>query len=72
MRLPTRRFVTENGRRTQYLVVNADDTKQIPSIAEPWWLMFNADVSISPVFTLQDMQSMGPVLEDLAKKFGDA
>ncbi len=63
-------FVTENGRRTQYIVVNADDVKSLPSMAEPWWLLFNADVDILPAFTLQDMESMGPVLEDLVKKFG--
>jgi len=63
-------FVTENGQRTQYLVVNVDDAKQMPSIAEPWWLLFSADVTISPVFTLQDMEAMGPALEDAAKKWG--
>ncbi len=63
-------FATENGRRTQYIVVNVDDAKPLPSIAEPWWLLFNADVDILPVFTLQDMESMGPVLEGLVKKFG--
>lgn len=63
-------FVAEHGRRTQYMVVNVDDPKQLPTVAEPWWLLFNADVSISPVFTLQDMESMGPVLGHIAKKFG--
>ncbi len=63
-------FTAENGQRTQYLVVNVDDAKQLPSISEPWWLLFNADVSISPVFTLQDMEAMGPALEGVAKKWG--
>ncbi len=63
-------FVAENGGRTQYLVVNADDTTSLPSLAEPWWLLFKADVSILPAFTLQDMESLGPVLEDISKKFG--
>jgi hypothetical protein len=63
-------FVTENGRRTQYIVVNADDAKPLPYLAEPWWLMFNADVDILPAFTLQDMESIGPILENVVKKFG--
>ncbi len=63
-------FVAENGGRTQYLVVNADDVTSLPSLTEPWWLLFKADVSIFPAFTLQDMESLGPVIEDLGKKFG--
>ncbi len=63
-------FVTENGGRTIYLVVNADDVKSLPHLTEPWWLLFKADVSILPAFTLQDMESLGPVLEDMGKKFG--
>lgn len=63
-------FTAENGRRTQYLVVNMDEPMHLATIAEPWWLTFNADVSILPVFTLQDMESLGPALEDLVKKFG--
>ncbi len=63
-------FTVENGQRTQYVIVDIDDVKKMPSIAEPWWLLFNADVSISPVFTLQDMEAIGPSLEDIAKKWG--
>ncbi len=63
-------FVAENGGRTQYLVVNADDATSLPSLAEPWWLLFKADVSVLPAFTIQDMESLGPVIEDLGKKFG--
>jgi hypothetical protein len=63
-------FVAENGGRTQYLVVNADDATSLPSLAEPWWLLFKADVSVLPAFTLQDMESLGPAIEDIGKKFG--
>ncbi len=63
-------FTAENGGRTQYIVVNADDAMPLQSISEPWWLLFNADVSILPAFTLQDMDSLGPALEELVKKFG--
>ncbi len=63
-------FVAENGGRTQYLVVNADDTTSLPALVEPWWLLFKADVSVLPAFTLQDMESLGPVIEDIGEKFG--
>ncbi len=63
-------FATEYGNRTMYLIVNVDDAKQLQTAAEPWWLLFNAEVSITPVFTMQDMESMGPTLENIVKKFG--
>ncbi len=63
-------FVAENGGRTQYLVVNADDATSLPSLTEPLWLLFKGEVSVLPAFTLQDMESLGPVLEDISKKFG--
>ncbi len=63
-------FTTENGRRTQYLVLNIDDPQQMQAVVEPWWLLFNADISVLPIFTLQDMEAMGPALKDVVKKWG--
>jgi hypothetical protein len=62
-------FAAENGQRTQYLIVDLDDPAKMPSMAEPWWLSFNADVSISPVFTLEDMEAIGPALGEVAQKW---
>ncbi len=63
-------FATENGRRTEYLVLNIDDPQQMQAVVEPWWLLFNADISLLPIFTLQDLEAMGPALKDIAKKWG--
>ena len=63
-------FATENGRRTEYLVLNIDDPQQMQAVVEPWWLLFNADISLLPIFTLQDMEAMGPALKDIVKKWG--
>jgi hypothetical protein len=40
------------------------------AVVEPWWLLFNADISLLPIFTLQDMEAMGPALKDIVKKWG--
>ena len=63
-------FATENGRRTEYLVLNIDDPQQMQAVVEPWWLLFNADISLLPIFTLQDLEAMGPAIKDIAKKWG--
>jgi len=63
-------FATENGRRTEYLVLNIDNPQQMQAVVEPWWLLFNADISLLPIFTLQDMEAMGPALKDIVKKWG--
>ena len=63
-------FATENGRRTEYLVLNIDDPQQMQAVVEPWWLLFNAEISLLPIFTLQDLEAMGPALKDIAKKWG--
>ena len=63
-------FATENGRRTEYLVLNIDDPQQMQAVVEPWWLLFNADISLLPIFTLQNMEAMGPALKDIVKKWG--
>ena len=63
-------FTIENGQRTQYIIVNVDDVKQMPQLAEPWWLLFDADISVSPVFTMEDFAQMGDTMESIAKTWG--
>ena len=43
------------GKRTGVLVVELADASKIPSLAEPWFLTFNADVEIHPCMTPADL-----------------
>ena len=41
-------FAADNGRRTAFLFLNMDDPSDLPAIAEPWFLAFNAEIEAQP------------------------
>ena len=42
-------FTDDNGQRAGFIFLEMEDASQIPAIAEPWFLAFNASVEIHPV-----------------------
>ena len=66
---PEAAYFTElNGKRTGVLVVNLTDPAQIPGLAEPWFLAFEADVQIRPTMTPADLERAG--LDKLGQQWG--
>lgn len=61
-------FWEEGGKRGGVMVVHLEKTSQIPAIAEPWFLYFDAGVELRPCMTPQDLAAAG--LEALGKKYG--
>lgn len=61
-------FTEQNGHRTALLIVDLSDPSKIPTLAEPWFLTFQADVGFHPVMTPEDLKRAG--LEELGKKWG--
>jgi hypothetical protein len=45
-------------------------TSQIPALAEPWFLAFNAKISLRPVMNPQDLFTAGPSITKAAQKYG--
>jgi hypothetical protein len=45
------------------------DASQIPAIAEPWFLAFNASVEIHPVMIPDDLAKAGGAIENAVKKY---
>lgn len=60
-------FTEEDGCRGAVLVVNVDKPNDIPRLAEPWFLSFNASVRIQIAMTPEDIRKAG--LEDLGRKW---
>jgi hypothetical protein len=60
----------DNGNRSGSIVFDMTDSSQIPAIAEPWFLAFNAQVSLRPVMNPQDLVAAAPSLGKAAKEYG--
>jgi hypothetical protein len=63
-------FLASNGKRCGLIVLNLTDPAQIPAVAEPWFLAFNASVELQPVMVPADLAKAGPAIEAAAKKYG--
>src|SRR5258707_14529547 len=61
-------FTDSDGMRTGFLFFEMQDASQIPAIAEPWFLAFNASVEIHPVMVMADLAKAGPGIEAAVKK----
>ena len=45
------------------------DASQIPAIAEPWFLAFNASIEIHPVMIADDLARAGEAIDKAVKKY---
>ena len=59
-------FCLEGGQRTIYFEITVDDSSRIPSIVEPLWHTFKADIEMIPAMNQEEfgkgMESLGPVM----------
>jgi hypothetical protein len=62
-------FAAENGNRTAFIFFDLKDTSQIPAVAEPWFLAFNAQVEFHPAMNLEDLKKAGPGIEKAVKDY---
>lgn len=62
-------FTDDDGARCGYFVVDMQDASQLPAIAEPWYLAFNASVNVHLVMTPEDLGKAGPAIEQAARKY---
>ena len=60
-------FSERNGMRGGTFVIDVADASKIPAVAEPFFLHFNAHLSLHPCMTPADLGSSG--LDDIGKKY---
>ncbi len=63
-------FTDDKGQRTGFIFLDMQDASQIPAIAEPWFLAFNAQVEIHPVMVPDDLTKAGKAIEPAVWKYG--
>ena len=63
-------FTVQDGMRATIMVVDLEDASEMPAIAEPWFLAFNAAIDIKPLMQPEDLAKAAPAIENAVKKFG--
>ena len=65
-------FAEDNGQRTGYIFFDMKDASQLPAIAEPWFLAFNASLTVRPAMNQQDLVASSGGMERAVKGYGKA
>ncbi len=60
-------FTEQHGQRGAVIVADVAGPADVPRLAEPWFLMFNADVEFHIAMTPADLEKAG--LDQLAKQW---
>lgn len=60
-------FTEQDGRRGCVMVVNLNDASDIPALAEPWFLNFQADCEFRVAMTPEDLEKSG--LDSIGEKW---
>lgn len=63
-------FTDNDGERTGFIFLDLQDASQIPAVAEPWFLAFNARIELHPVMLPEDLAKAGGAIEKAVKKYG--
>lgn len=63
-------FAEDGGKRTGYIFFDMTDSSQLPAVAEPWFLAFNASLTVRPAMTPQDLAKADSAIQRAVENFG--
>ena len=63
-------FAEDNGQRTGYIFFDMKESSQLPAVAEPWFLAFNASLTVRPAMTPQDLADGMAGMQRAVENFG--
>jgi hypothetical protein len=62
-------FCDTEGTRGGYIFLKMQEASDIPKIAEPWFLAFNAKIEIHPVMIPEDLEKASPHIAEAVRKY---
>jgi hypothetical protein len=63
-------FSEENGERTGFIVFDMKNSSELTAIAEPWFLAFNAKLTVRPAMNVDDLAAGSTGVERAVKNYG--
>lgn len=63
-------FLEDSGQRTGIIFFDMKESSELPGIAEPWFLAFNASLTVRPAMTAGDLAMGMPGMERAVKAYG--
>ncbi len=65
-------FTEDGGERTGWIFFDMQASSELTAIAEPWFLAFNAKVTVRPAMNAQDLADGRQGIEQAVKNYGKA
>jgi hypothetical protein len=62
-------FSEDSGERTGYIFFDMKNSSDLPAVAEPWFLAFNARLTVRPAMNSQDLADARPGMEAAVKAY---